>query len=906
MASKIQGITVEIGGDTTKLGNALQSVNEKAKSLQSELKGVNTLLKMDPTNVTLLTQKQDILNQSIAECREKLNVLKSTQAQVQEQFEKGEITAEQYRDFQREIVATESKLKSLEKQAKSFGSVGAQQIAAVGEKLQNVGSNITDVGKKLIPVSAAASATLVGVTKSAIDFETAFTGVTKTVDGTEEELENIRQGLFKLSEATASSATDIAAVAEAAGQLGVKTPNILNFTETMVRLGDSTNLAADEAATAIAQLYNVMGSDINTVDRFGASLVALGNNAATTEADILNMSTRIASSGSQIGLTEQQVLALATTLSSVGLEAEGGGSAISAVMTQIDKDVALNTNNLKTWANVAGISVKDFKNLWENDAMSAIQKVVAGMGDAKAGGENLNVILEDLGVTSLRQTDTMKRLSNASELMADMVNISNAAWDENVALTNESSKRYETTAAKMQQLKNTVAELCSKLGEILLPIIQKIVDGLKGFVNWLSNLNPAVQKVVVVLLALVAALGPVLIIIGKVISSVGTIMTFGPKLVSMFGTIKTALSGLFTFIAANPVILVITAIIAAVVLLWTKCEWFRNLVMGLFEGIKNAVITVWNNIKVIFSVVSEVLGTYFRVAWEVIQAVWNVVVEYFSTIWENIKIVFSVVAEVIGGFFKTAWDVIQNVWNTVVGYFTAIFDSIKLIFSAVTSVLHGDFSGAWEAIKGVVGVWKDYFQNVWNNIKNIFSSVASFFKNSFQAAWNGIKNIFSNVGSFFQNIWNTIKNMFTNIGTAIGNGIGNAFKTVVNSIISFAENTINKFIRAINSAIGLINNIPGVNIGKLKELNIPKLKVGMANVPYDDYLALLHKGERVLTAKENQEYGKQKNGNPTVINNDNGTTLKIENFYNNRNQDIEGIAEELEFYKQKYAMAKGG
>lgn len=906
MASKIQGITVEIGGDTTKLGNALQSVNEKAKSLQSELKGVNTLLKMDPTNVTLLTQKQDILNQSIAECREKLNVLKSTQAQVQEQFEKGEITAEQYRDFQREIVATESKLKSLEKQAKSFGSVGAQQIAAVGEKLQNVGSNITDVGKKLIPVSAAASATLVGVTKSAIDFETAFTGVTKTVDGTEEELENIRQGLFKLSEATASSATDIAAVAEAAGQLGVKTPNILNFTETMVRLGDSTNLAADEAATAIAQLYNVMGSDINTVDRFGASLVALGNNAATTEADILNMSTRIASSGSQIGLTEQQVLALATTLSSVGLEAEGGGSAISAVMTQIDKDVALNTNNLKTWANVAGISVKDFKNLWENDAMSAIQKVVAGMGDAKAGGENLNVILEDLGVTSLRQTDTMKRLSNASELMADMVNISNAAWDENVALTNESSKRYETTAAKMQQLKNTVAELCSKLGEILLPIIQKIVDGLKGFVNWLSNLNPAVQKVVVVLLALVAALGPVLIIIGKVISSVGTIMTFGPKLVSMFGTIKTALSGLFTFIAANPVILVITAIIAAVVLLWTKCEWFRNLVMGLFEGIKNAVITVWENIKVIFSVVSEVLGTYFRVAWEVIQAVWNVVVEYFSTIWENIKIVFSVVAEVIGGFFKTAWDVIQNVWNTVVGYFTAIFDSIKLIFSAVTSVLHGDFSGAWEAIKGVVGVWKDYFQNVWNNIKNIFSSVASFFKNSFQAAWNGIKNIFSNVGSFFQNIWNTIKNMFTNIGTAIGNGIGNAFKTVVNSIISFAENTINKFIRAINSAIGLINNIPGVNIGKLKELNIPKLKVGMANVPYDDYLALLHKGERVLTAKENQEYGKQKNGNPTVINNDNGTTLKIENFYNNRNQDIEGIAEELEFYKQKYAMAKGG
>lgn len=912
MASKIQGITVEIGGDTTKLGNALQSVNDKAKSLQSELRGVNTLLKMDPTNVTLLKQKQDLLNKSIAECREKLNVLKSTQVQVQEQFEKGEITEEMYRDFQREIVATENKLSNLKKEVKSFGSVGAQQVAAVGTKMQSLGDSITNVGKKFTVVSAAASAALVGISKSAIDFETAFTGVTKTVDGTDEQLENIRQGLFDLSEATASSATDIAAVAEAAGQLGVKTDNVLDFTETMVRLGDSTNLSADEAATAIAQLYNVMGSDINTVDQFGAALVALGNNAATTEADILNMSTRIASSGSQVGLTEQQVLALATTLSSVGLEAEGGGSAISAVITQIDKDVALNSNTLKTWADVAGISVKDFKNLWENDAMTAIQKVVAGMGDASAGGENLNVILDELGVTSLRQTDTMKRLSSASELMSDMVDISNTSWKENTALTTESSKRYETTAAKMQQLKNTVTELCSKLGEILLPIIQNICNSLSSFVNWLTNLSPTMQKVILVVIALVAAIAPLLITIGKMVSSIGTIMTFAPKLVSMFGTIKTSLSGLFSFIAAHPIILIITAIIAAVVLLWNKCEWFRNLVIGLFEAIKNALITVWNNIKAVwdfvqpyfvalwegikaslqpvieavigafqaawefiktiwdivqpyfaalweaiktvFSVVSTVLGTYWSAAWQVIKAVWDIVVQYFSTIWENIKIVFSVVATVLGGFFQTAWTAIKAVWDNVVGFFAAIFNSIKGIFSAVTAVLHGDFSGAWEAIKGVVGTWISYFQNVWNNIKNVFASVGDFFKNSFQAAWNGIKNIFSNVGGFFQNIWNTIKNMFTNIGTTIGNAIGGAFKNVVNSIINFAENTINKFIRAINVAIDVINAIPGVNISRLNELHIPRLKVGMANVPYDDYLALLHKGERVLTAKENREY----------------------------------------------------
>lgn len=164
------------------------------------------------------------------------------------------------------------------------------------------------------------------------------------------------------------------------------------------------------------------------------------------------------------------------------------------------------------------------------------------------------------------------------------------------------------------------------------------------------------------------------------------------------------------------------------------------------------------------------------------------------------------------------------------------------------------------------------FQNLWNRIVDIFSAVGNFFANVFTSAWNGIRNAFSGVTSFFQGIWNTIKNMFTSIGTTIGNGIGNAFKAVVNSIISFAENTINGFIRSINWAIDTINNIPGVNISRISELNIPRLKVGMANVPYDDYLALLHKGERVLTAKENREYT---NGNEESVSNNN-----IDNSFN--------------------------
>ncbi len=154
----------------------------------------------------------------------------------------------------------------------------------------------------------------------------------------------------------------------------------------------------------------------------------------------------------------------------------------------------------------------------------------------------------------------------------------------------------------------------------------------------------------------------------------------------------------------------------------------------------------------------------------------------------------------------------------------------------------------------MVNTWKGYFEGVWNNIKGIFASVADYFGSVFQSAYNAVTTIFGNIGNFFSGIWETIKNTFSSIGTTIGNTIGESFRNCINAIINFAENTINGFIRSINNVIGAINNIPGVNIGTISELNLPKLKVGMANVPYDNYLALLHKGERVLTAKQNQEY----------------------------------------------------
>ncbi len=877
MASKIQGITVEIGGDTTKLGNALKSVNSQSKSLQTELKGVNSLLKMDPSNVTLLKQKQDLLNKSIAECREKLTILKSTQEQVQEQFDKGEITEEQYRDFQREIIATENKLKSLENEAKSFGSVGAQKVAVVGEKMQELGGKVEAVGKKFSVISAGIVAVGAASVAAFKEVDEGADIAVKATGAVGEQAKEIRESYSNVASSIKGEFTDIgAALGEVNTRFGFTGQELEKCTTQFMKFGEVTGA---DVTNAVQKVSRYMGDA--SIDSSQYSKV------------LDNLTVACQASGISMDSLTETLVSYGAPMRALGFETEES----IAIFSQWEKagvNTSIAFSGMKTaiskWSAEGKDAREEFKKTLAEikncpDIASATTKAIEAFGK-KAGPDLADAIKGG----RFEYEDFLTLLQNSEGQLDGTYNeVIDGADDAKLA---------------MQNMKLALSEIGNTIMTMLSPIIQSVSEHIKSFAEKWKSLSPEVQKVIVIIGGLVAAIGPVLIIIGKLMSSVGAIMTYGPKLVTMFGTVKTALSGLFTFIAANPIILVITAIIAAVILLWNKCEWFRNLVMAMFEAIKQVVSVVWNaivqyfqqawaniqavwavvqpyfmalweGIKQVFSVVASVLGTFFTNAWNVIKGIWDFVYPYFQMLWENIKVVFSVVSTVLGGFFQTAWTVIKAVWDTVSSYFSAVWETIKGIFSVVSAVFHGDFSGAWEAIKGIINTWASYFQNIWNNIKNIFASVGSFFSNSFQAAWNGIKSIFSNVGSFFQGIWNTIKNMFTSIGTTIGDAIGGAFRNVVNSIISFAENTINGFIRSINWAIDVINNIPGVNIPRLNELNIPRLKVGMANVPYDDYLALLHKGERVLTAEENKEYSSGTNDQISNNNIDNSFNVTI-------------------------------
>ena len=271
-----------------------------------------------------------------------------------------------------------------------------------------------------------------------------------------------------------------------------------------------------------------------------------------------------------------------------------------------------------------------------------------------------------------------------------------------------------------------------------------------------------------------------------------------------------------------------------------KAAW--TVIQNIWQAVEPYFQNIWLTIKNIFSVVGSILGGFFRVAWAIIQGIWSIAGQYFAMVWNNIKTVFSAVGTVLGAFFSTAWEIIKSVWNVVVAWFQAIWNAIAGVFEVVASVLSGDFSGAWEAIKGIFAGFASFFQTLWDSVVAIFSAVGSFFGTVFQAAWDMITGIFGNVVSFFGGVWDSIVGIFGTIGTAISDAISGAVKGAINAVLSGAAGIISGFIAAINTAISIINAIPGVSIGKLSPMDVPQLATG--GIVSDPTLAMIGEGKQ--------------------------------------------------------------
>lgn len=387
----------------------------------------------------------------------------------------------------------------------------AKQIDKLADRYERGGKALS------IALTAPIVAGATVAVRSAITFEGAFAGVEKTVNGTAEELEALRAGILEMESRLPSTANEIAAVAEAAGQLGIQTENVLAFTEVMLQLGETTNLAATEGATAFARFGNIMGSSQDDFDRMGSSVVELGNNLATTEAEIVDMALRLAGTGNQVGLTEAETLGLAAALSSVGVAAEAGGTAFSRLFSEMASAVKSGSATLEGFAAVAGLSVGQFKRLFEEDAARAVEAFIRGVGRLQESGRNVFAILENLGVGEVRIRDAILRLAGANDLLARSLKLSKDAWDENTALQEEFAKRLQTTEAQLQIARNRVVAVAREFGAELAPALVKAADSAGEWLGDLRELVRGHEDLVIAVGAAAAALGPLTFAMGGLV-----------------------------------------------------------------------------------------------------------------------------------------------------------------------------------------------------------------------------------------------------------------------------------------------------------------------------------------------------------------------------------------------------
>lgn len=528
----------------------------------------------ESTTVTQkLNDRLDYLNDAYDLQKDKVNILKNELEELENAENKDELAIQKKKAA---LAQAEGQLQRYSNQIEDVTSkikIGSEKIKDFGNKVIDAGNKVQSIANKTKAFSTATTAAFIASTKTAIDFDDAMTGVEKTVDGTDKELAEIRQGIRNMAKEIPASTTEIAGVAEAAGQLGIKTKDILSFTKVMVDMGNATNLSAEEAASALAKFANITKMDANNYSNLGSVIVALGNNFATTEADIVSMSTRLAATGELTGLTESQIMALATAMSSVGIEAEAGGSAMSKLLKKMQVAVETGGQSLEDFSKVAGKSTEEFKKAFKEDAVSALSLFISGLNDTKRNGKSAIAVLEDMELKEVRLSNTILSLASSGDLLNNAVDLANKSWKENNALSAEAEKRYSNLKSKISIMLNKIKDMGITLGNKLTPSLDKVVDRVSIWIDKFDKLDDSQVDFIVRTGLVVAALTPVLSIIGKTYTGIGNLIVGYGKLKESLGKLvlisnesKNELNGILGVIQAmkSPIGLACTAVAVGV------------------------------------------------------------------------------------------------------------------------------------------------------------------------------------------------------------------------------------------------------------------------------------------------------------------------------------------------------
>ncbi len=814
--SRIKGLTVTIDGDTTGLSKALQSVNKEIKDTQSQLKDVDKLLKLDPTNTELLSQKQRLLGDAIGETRTKLDTLKTASEQANAALANGDITQAQYDALQREIIETTEELKRLEEQAKQ-SSTALQEIAAKGEKLKTVGDNISNVGEKFLPATAVVAGLGTAAVKTAADFDTGMSKVAASSGATGKDLDALRDKAREMGSKTKFSATEAASAMEYMAMAGWKTEDMLGGIEGVMNLAAASGEDLATTSDIVTDALTAFGLSASDTGHFADVLAAASSNANTNVSMMGETFKYAAPIAGALGFSVEDTAEAIGLMANAGIKGSQAGTSLRTIMNNLSGEVKIcgeNLGNVTIQTTNADGSMRDLSDI---------------LADCRAAFSQLSESEKAAAAESLVGKNAMSgflALMNAGE--GDINKLSSAIENCDGTAQDMADTMQDNLAGQLTILKSQLQELAISFGEILMPAIRGIVGWLQKVADWLNGLSEGQKKLIVTIALVVAAIGPVLIVVGKVLSAIGTIMTWVPKIAGAINAIKGGLAALHAVMLANPIVLIIAAIavlVAAFIYFWNTSEEFRQFWINLWEGIKNAVSTA-----------VEAIGSFLSTAWEMIQTAavtaWTAISEFFTGIWQAISgvatAVWTGIRDAITGVMTAIWEAITSVWNAIYEFISPLLESFRYLFETIWQAIQILIGMALDAIRTKVEeIWngivafltpllqgiQTFFQTVWNAISTAVFTALTAIRTAVEQVWNAISGFISGIlrtiSSAVSSAWNNIKSSVTSIMnaikssvTSIWNNMKSAISSVIGQIVSVIRNGLNQ---AVNFVKGLIS-----------------------------------------------------------------------------------------------------
>ena len=783
MASRIKGITVEIGGDTTGLDKALKSVNTTIKNTQSSLKDVNKLLKLDPSNTELLSQKQKLLKDAIGATKEKLDSLKAAQEQAKAQLESGDLGQDKYDALQREIIETEEELKRLQEQAATT-STSLAKIDEVGQKMESVGNSIAGAGKSMMPLTLAIGGVGTAAVKTAADFDAGMSQVAAISGATGDDLEALRDKAREMGSKTKFSASEAASAMEYMAMAGWKTGDMLGGIEGIMNLAAASGEDLATTSDIVTDALTAFGLSAEDSGHFADILAAASSNANTNVSMMGETFKYCAPIAGALGFSAEDTAEAIGLMANAGIKSTQAGTALRTIM-----------NNLTGEVKISGKAIGDVT-IATTNADGSMRDLSDILADCRTAFSGLSESEKAQAAETLVGKNAMSgflALMNAAP--EDIDKLSNAIDNCDGTAESMAATMQDNLAGQLTILKSQLEELAISFGEILMPAIRSIVSHIQGFIDKLNGMDESQKKAIITIGLVVAAIGPLLVIIGTVISKVGVAMQGFVKLAGAFNKIKAAASagtGIFGKLGAAiggvsapvlAVVAVIAGLVAAFVHLWNTNEGFREAILGTWEKIKT---TVSNFVEGIRERLAA-LGISFSDIAETIKAIWNGLCAVLAPIFEG---AFNAIANVL----QTVLGVITGILDVFIGLFTGnweqVWTGVKEIFSSIWEGIKGAFQNAIDTIRGIADAVLGWFGTSWNDV---WSSVKAFF----EGIWNGI-------ASFFSGIWNGIQNTVTTVLNAIKSVIAtvwNAIKTTITTVLNGTKTTVTSVWNAIKSTV---------------------------------------------------------------------------------------------------------